>query len=348
MAKIFLLTYGIDPGSGKGIERYSNDLFSKFKNKKNVEIVGNSHIPQWINDLLYIPYKLIGRGNGIFHALSPREALFLPFLKKKSIATFHDILPLTKYHYPKAGILAKIYYAIVWNIAKHVKYIVADSYLTKKELIRKLGVNPRKIVVINIGVDDKFKPRKRRKQKIATVGYLGSMALRKRVDKVVKSFKILQEKYPNLKCRLIIGGGKPKHLFSFDVERLIKMLNVKNVVISGHIPEKRLVDIYNMFDVFIYPCEYDGYCLPILEAMRCGVPVITFRNAKIPLEIARKTIRCRNMEEVADQIYKLLTNKRYRNKISHDMIEYSKKFCWKKYIQKLLKVYKKLDVNLKI
>jgi glycosyltransferase involved in cell wall biosynthesis len=336
--KVVLLTH--DTRIAHGIGRYSSEVYNRLKDFCDAEMIGNYSIPQYLDDLFYIPAKIIKKlrnENIIYHALSPREAIYLP-LVKRSVVTFHDILPLTKYHYPKS-IFAQYFYKICWKVASKCKHIVADSSLTKEELIKRLKIEPEKITVINLGINEKFQPMKKKYDKFV-VGYLGSFVKRKRVDIVINSFKLFQEKYPDINCELIIGGEKSKHLQSFDVKNLTK--GMKNVKILGFVPENEIVKVYNMFNVFVYPCEYDGWSLPILEAQSCGIPVIVKRSSQLPQEIKKFTIQCENEEEIADVIYKLLTDKSYVKKVTSRALNYVRRFSWKEYIKKLLKVYQKL------
>ncbi len=338
--KICLLAHSIGKNSGLGIERYGYEIYKRLKDKHDIELVEGTRLklPQYISDISYMPIKTILNKSKIIHALTPRQALFLQFIKK-SIVTYHDFIPFTKCHSEaKRAFFSKLYFYYFWKIGTKAMHITADSKQTKKELVNFFNLSSEKVSIVNLGVSKKFRPLKKKKRDFRTIGYLSSMVKRKRVDKAIEFFKRFQEKY-DIPAKLEIHGSlNVKHIQCFNPFEIVRRSKVKNVKINGFVPENKIVEIYNSFDLFLYPSDYEGFGLPMIEALSCGVPTIVREGAKITPEIKDMCIVA-NEENIEDLMFKVLTNNLYRKKIIKRSLEKVKKFSWENTIKKLEEIY---------
>ncbi len=100
-----------------------------------------------------------------------------------------------------------------------------------------------------------------------------------------------------------------------------------------------MVRAYNSFDVFVLPSEWEGFGLPILEAQRCGVPVIVREDAHIPAEVSKCCLKASSEEDMADKIYELLTDADLRQSMTEQGLEYTQQFAWERTAHETLKVY---------
>jgi len=349
--KVCLLSYEIGKSTGKGMERYGAELYDGLLEAGvEVELVNKGCIKTpVIHDNLVVPSKVIRRlGKGyVFHSITPRQAMYIPFLARfKNVVTIPDIIPLIekKMGDSPSPLLASLYGRYVYSMAKKSKLIITISHLVKNELVEHLGINESKIRVINFGINKQFRPVSVKK-KTLKIGYIGGLAPRKRVGILIKSFKIFTEKYPDIICELDIYGPKEKIGINNEYQELLKMvkkMKLNNVFFKGIIRDWEIVLGYNSFDVFVFPTIYEGFGMPIIEAQRCGIPVITMKDGKIPDEVVKETLICLDEEDVAEKIHKLLTNKNFRNKISRQGFKYSQKFTWDKCINETIKVYNEL------
>ena len=120
--------------------------------------------------------------------------------------------------------------------------------------------------------------------------------------------------------------------------------NKENIVLTGYIEEEDKISLYKMAEIFVFPSLYEGFGMPVLEAMACGVPVITSNVSSLP-EVAGKAAILVNplkVEEMTDAYSKILSNEEFREKMIEEGIEQSKKFQWKESARKLEKIYEEL------
>jgi len=329
-----------------GIPRYCHELLTGLiKKGLDVEVISpkSMKIPfrDVFNHAIRLPYIMSKKANDfdLVHATAPITALSFPLIKIAKVVTYHDLFSLL---YRKDSISKHVIISapLFLKIGKYADRIIAVSTQTRDEIAKYLKIPKEKIAVVNLGVDDRFRPfnKGEKDRDYYTIGYVGSLAYRKRVDYLIKAFYILKKKHPKLKVKLIIGGAK-KFEYSKLIELVGKLNLVKDVEFMGFIPEDRLVEIYNSFDIFVLPSDWEGFGLPILEAQRCGVPVIIRENARIPREVAKCCVKVRSVEDMADKMYELLTDLNLRTKIIKERLEYSKLFTWKKTIEKTIKIY---------
>lgn len=351
--KVCLLTYQVGRSLGTGIERYAAELYDGLIRKgvdvdlvvKNDDLTG---IPL-IHDNVVIPIKSISKldKKTVFHAISSRQTTHLPWIsKKRSVVTINAVIPLMEVELGDSPLprIAEAYGKYIFRMVRKTGRIIAVSSLVKKQLVEKLGADEDKITVVNYGINKQFKPMNV-ERKVKKVGYIGGLTPRKRVDIVVKAFDIFTKNYPSINCELDIYGPKNPKTLTNEYPKLLEMKKKRgldNVFFKGLIKDHEIVAGYNSFDTFIFPTVYEGFGLPMIEAQRCGIPVITMKDGNIPEEVIKKTIQCEDEEEAAEEIHKLLTNDKYRNKVSKEGLKYSQKFTWENCINKTIEVYKDL------
>ncbi|MBD3155536.1 MAG: glycosyltransferase [Candidatus Aenigmarchaeota archaeon] len=351
--KVCLLTYQIGRSLGTGIERYVAELYDGLIGKNvGVDLIvkndGVTGIPL-IHDNVVIPVKSISKldKKTVFHAISSRQATHLPWIsKKKSVVTINAVIPLMEIELGDSPLphIAEAYGKYIFRMVRKTGRIIAVSSLVKKQLVEKIGADEDKITVVNYGINEQFKPMKIEK-KVKKVGYIGGLTPRKRVDVAVRTFDIFTQSYPDINCEFDIYGPKNPKSLTNEYPKLLEMKKnrgLDNLFFKGLIKDHEIVAGYNSFDVFIFPTVYEGFGLPMIEAQRCGVPVITMKDGNIPEEVVEKTIQCDDEEDAAEKMYKLLTNDKYREKISREGLKYSQKFTWEKCVNKTIEVYKDL------
>jgi glycosyltransferase involved in cell wall biosynthesis len=214
-------------------------------------------------------------------------------------------------------------------------YLIAVSTLTKDDLI-KLGYEKGKIYVVNHGISKQFFTRKKKignSGKRFIIGYLGALRTRKNPGFFIDAFKHLQ----NEKYELRIWGK-----LGYDRDNLInKIHGTKNIYFKGFAPEDRLVDIYDSFNAFVFPSLYEGFGLPIIEAQSRGIPVIIYRNGRIPEEVRKYCFEAEDPGHMAQLIENFRENG-YNEKSRYRAIKYARSFTWEKTADQTLKAYIKI------
>jgi len=343
--KICIITSTLSIEKGTGIVRYTNELLKGLSNKRiSVKLIQPKiSISDPINHTFILPFCVImGRGEyELLHAIAPIDAQCFPFIRKKAkVITYHD---LTSLLCKESGsrFYVKATARLFLKVGKFCDRIIAVSSQTKEELVTYLGFPEEKISVVNLGVDERFKPLNRKKDKEDyIIGYLGDLNRRKRIDYLTRAFKHLKTIYPEPKAKLhIYGRGS-------DFQRLksiVDSLKLSDCVeFKGFVPDENLVEVYNSFDVFVLPSEWEGFGIPILEAQKCGVPVIIREDAHIPPEVTRCCVKAKSEGDMADKIYEILTNSSLRDDIIKKGLEYSRQFTWEKTVSETIKVYEEI------
>lgn len=229
----------------------------------------------------------IPRDIDVYHALTPLESIYLP--KKKTVTTFHDLIP---WLYRKeetwyfSGFAARFrrWFGSWWfkracKKAARSKRIITNSEQTKREVMEHLGVPDEIITVTRPGISKDLRPKNTGHDgcRIGTLSYLDA---RKRIDILIRAFKSADLDDAEL---LIAGKGQD--------EGRLRMLagNDPRIKFFGFIPEKEKAAFLNSLDVFAMTSKLEGYGIPIVEAMACGIPVITLRDALIPSDVKDRT-----------------------------------------------------------
>jgi glycosyltransferase involved in cell wall biosynthesis len=89
------------------------------------------------------------------------------------------------------------------------------------------------------------------------------------------------------------------------------------------------------------PSDWEGFGLPILEAQRCGVPVITRNDARIPEEVSRCCVKAASVEDMAEQMARVITDTEYARGIARQALAYSSQFTWDRTVKETIGVYEK-------
>jgi len=325
-----------------GVKNYEDNLFENLKNidgNLEIERIQRSESAIFGSMPLSWLFRYKCKDADIVHATFHMVAPAKLFRKTNTfLVTVHDIAPFL---YP--SVLDDISLKLQWKLTpyslKKADKIIAISNFTKNELIRLLKIREEKIDVVHYGINHEiFKPldkyENRKKLGLDEDGYYILTTVtehkRKRVDLVKKLARRLHEK--NSDIRIIkTGEGYGKE---YD-----------NILGLGYIENNQMPILYNAADIYYHPAEYEGFGLPVLEAMACGTPVIANDVASIP-EIVKEKRYLINLEEedyfdiLEDKIEKFLDIKR-----DETLINISKKFTWEKAAEETFKVYDTLMVD---
>lgn len=266
----------------------------------------------------------------------------------KTVITIHDMVYK---HYP--GIThPAMYKDLVQDLYDHAHsahLIIAVSESTKRDVIKFLGVSEERIRVIYNGVRSQFQPihdqgvleqiRKKYNLPRQFILFAGMLEPRKNIVGLIRAFKKLTDDQ-EFRHWLVIAGSK-----GWQYEEIFKAaedLGIKErVVLTGYIPDQDLVAIYNLADVFAYPSFYEGFGLPVLEAMACGTPVITSNVSSLP-EVggdAAVYVDPGRIEEIALSIKNVLSDNSLRQSLREKGLARSKNFSWENAARQTLRVF---------
>ena len=217
--------------------------------------------------------------------------------------------------------------------------IIVPSENTKKDLVKFYGVDEGKIKVVYHGVDSsKYQVAsiKRQDKKSFDILFVGRLEKRKNLVNLIKAFDMFnnqsRRRYSGMSpSRLIIAG---KTGFGFkEIKKTIQESSFsKDIILKNYISEEEKDELYKKADLFILPSLYEGFGLPVLEAMNYGVPVICSNASSLP-EVAGDAallIDPNNTQEIAEAMNKVFNDDDLRNKMIEKGFENVKRFNWKK------------------
>ncbi|PIU07476.1 MAG: hypothetical protein COZ85_01775 [Candidatus Moranbacteria bacterium CG_4_8_14_3_um_filter_34_16] len=277
----------------------------------------------------------------------------IPFFvprKTKIITIIHDI---SFNFFPQMIKLKDLFFLkiLIPLSIKRARKIVAVSRFTKNEIINYYGIEKNKVSYIHNAVADDFLRQNVSSEKIDAVKkkyqlgenyilYIGTLQPRKNIPLLIQAFYLL-EKSLQEKVNLVIAGNK-KYNFDSKIDIALKKSSVQEkIIFPGFIDEKDKALVMAGAKIFCFPSFYEGFGIPILEAMSLGIPVVASEISP-HREIAGIAVKFFNLQEAADLAEKLtllLKNKKIQEELSRKGLEQSKNFSWQKTAQKMLDIF---------
>lgn len=345
-------------------------LFSEEKIPEEIalpkEVEVRSFLPFWKRDDLIrkiwwekfsLPKAAQKEGCEVFLSLYQSPTIFPK--KIKHLMLVHDLIPRLFPEYLD-NFRKRSYQKMTEKAARKADKIIAISKRTEKDLIKELGISGEKITTAYIDVDPIYKksPGAKNIQKILKKyklkpGYiLGGVGLdkRKNIEGLLMAYKKLLEEnkknnfLPEVPKLVIVGKLMPELApLITDVQKIIKENNLGRTTRTlGFVPQKDMPALYNQAALFVYPSFYEGFGLPILEAMNQKTPVLTGKNSSLP-EVGRDAVLYCEAED-SSEIYRImkniLTNKKLSSTLSERGETRAKNFSWNNFSQKIIHLIK--------
>lgn len=270
------------------------------------------------------------------------------------IMVVHDIVPKLFPEYLNNW-RKKIYQKFIEKAIKKTDKIIAVSHRTEKDLIQHMEIVAEKITVAYVDVDEIYKKevsdeeRQRVLEKYKLeAGYIfggGGLEVRKNVESVLRAYKILAEQIGHLGKlpKLVIFGKLMPELapLATDAVQLAEGLDIQNhTVMLGQVPQEDLPALYKNASMFVYPSKYEGFGVPVLEAMAQGTPAITAKTSSLPEVGADSVLYCNpdDIDDLAMVMKNLMNNEHLRTALSMKGKERAAHFSWEKFTRKVLNI----------
>ena len=273
------------------------------------------------------------------------EGMFFPNVPQ--IVTVHDLIPLK---YPEVSPKWKYYYQYALPfLLKQSQRIVCVSEYTKQDLVKTYGLNPRAIDVVYNGYDrNLFYPQPNPKilQKYNLDRYLlyvGDMRFYKNLGRCLEAF----DRLTNKDCKFVITGKKDNFFYP-QIERQVAKLKVKErITFLDYVPIEDLPSLYSMAQALVFASLYEGFGLPVLEAMACGCPVITSKVTSIP-EVGGDSVLyvdpC-DVDSIAEGMERVLGDRELRTNLSRMGLERARLFSWDKTARDICQIFERLTLK---
>jgi len=337
------------------------DLEYPWLKEKNVKIK-KIRIPNKIFDLIlkFFKFPKLDKFLGGVDAFISPHFLLTPLSKKtKHIMVFYDLSFL---RFPEFFSRQKRWWHKFMNPKKQAQkadLIIAISESTKYDLINIYGVDSDKIKVIYPGINEKFQIIKD-SYKNNFVLYFGTIEPRKNILGLIKAFEeIKQDKSGKIldvdwqgfegvvkknneifdfsKLKLVIAGTKG--WLCKEIFKKIKNSEFKNdIVVTGFVNEEDKARLYNLAKVFVYPSFFEGFGLPPLEAMACGIPVVVSNKSSLSEVVGSSAIMInpQNPSEISWAIKEILENRELSEYLTKKGLEQAEKFNWNNAVKEIL------------
>lgn len=281
--------------------------------------------------------------------------LTLPLRKScKSVVTIHDCIPLV---FPKRyppGIKGKINLELQRFSLKSISRIITDSESSRRDIIKYLNYPAEKIDVVYLAPankvarigDKKFLENLISKFNLPNkfVLYVGDVNYNKNLPGLVKACRLASLPLVIVGKQAISKNFEPDNIENQSLVEFNQMTEGKKDVLRvGFVEEKDLAGFYTLASVYCQPSFYEGFGLQILEAMSCGCPVVTSNVSSLP-EVAGEAallVDPYNIEEIAEAIKKIISDRQAVEKLVKLGFEQVKKFSWEKTAKKMILSYKK-------
>jgi glycosyltransferase involved in cell wall biosynthesis len=266
-----------------------------------------------------------------------------------SVATFHDlsVLRYPNFHPTERVKFMEKRFARTMAAAHS---ILTPSQFVRDEVIERFGLHPERVVATPLGVSGDFRPRadseilhRLARYGLRPDGYVlmvGTLEPRKNIGLVLAAYSQLPS---SLQSRFPIVHAGPPGWLSKDIET-----EGKNLERAGHfwrlgyVPQEDLPYLYAGACVFVFPSYYEGFGLPVLEAMAAGVPVIASNTSSLPEVVgdAGKLINPHDPTALAHELSAILSDPSVRSVMRHSGLDQAKRFTWESCAKRTLDVYR--------
>ncbi|MDD5625606.1 MAG: glycosyltransferase family 1 protein [Patescibacteria group bacterium] len=355
--------------TGKGIGRYTQELIANleksnqkddyfiFLRKDNFDLYQpqNPHFHKvladypwysWQEQVLF-PKQLASQRLDLVHFLHFNVPLFY---FGRFVVTIHDLTH--NQTTPKASTHGKltfyfkkiIYYLIIKNALYRAEKIITVSNFIKDSIVKQYKINPKKISVTyeaalaSVEIPNSNPPAGGPNSYLL---YVGNAYPHKNLERLIKAFKIVLSKHPEIHLILV---GKMDY-FYHNLKKLTQELGLEEkVIFPGQASDEKLAWLYKNGLAYVFPSLSEGFGLPGLEAMKFGLPVIASKHQPLP-EIygsAALYFNPKNIEEMAATMNQIIESKNLREELIQKGSEQIKKYSWEKCAQETEEIYKTL------
>ena len=298
----------------------------------------------WMNVL--VPRVLAKERVDLFHGTN----VAVPMVGScPAVATIHDLV-----YRRVPGTLAPfhtLYHRLlVPRVARKVVHLITDSESSKSDIVSLIGVPPGMVTTIHLGVDADFAPvtdaarLERTRERFGLPGrfilYVGAVERQKRLEPLmVAAAAVLKRDLVD--CVVLAGeGGRGAD----NVRRVVAELGIgERVKFLGYVPQEFIAPLYTLARCAVYPSWYEGFGMPVLEAMACGTPVITSNASSLP-EVggdAAVLIPPGDVGAMTQALVQLLTGERQRAARVSLGLAQAKRFTWEACAARHVEVYRR-------
>ena len=277
---------------------------------------------------MYLPN--LAQDNKISLIFTPSPEGYLGLQRIPQVVMVHDMRPFT---HPELSSQTLYFRTWVPSLLRSCRHILTNSQYTSREIQKVTRISSDKITVIPLGYDNKLFAPNRLQQLSDSCPYLlhvGQAYPHKNLHRLVKAFSLISGRYPDL--RLVLAG-KPYRHQTRSLKALAHQLRIDHkVVFKSYVDRRELSDLYRNAYAFVYPSLWEGFGIPILEAMASGIPVITSKGSAIE-ELANShalLVDPTKISEIYEAMEHILNSQTAWLNLREKGIQRASKFSWEK------------------
>lgn len=377
LRKVYIMKIGIDAraaklyrGTGIGTYTYQlinclnkidtvNDYLLFMPDNSNIDISFskkfkinniNEKISSNFWDQVNVPNILNNKNIQLYHV--PQNGVGIPLDKIcPFVITLHDVIP---YKMPEtvSDRYLHIFNEELPSIVSLCDGIITVSNFSKDDIAKAFNFPANKIYVTYLAAENIYKPLNKKiskeiiKNNYGITGdfilYVGGFSPRKNIIGLLQAFeKLLSKTKKDLK--LVIAGTKGKSYENY--KSCAEKLHIENkVIFPGFIPVNYMPYLYNSAELFVYLSLYEGFGLPPIEAMACGIPVVASNVTSLPeiLKDCTLLVNPKDEDKISNTLYRGLTDNKLRRELIYKGLSINQKLTWENTAASTLTAYKKI------
>ena len=301
----------------------------------------------WFRYALGLPWLLRRRPVDLLHV----QYFIPPMTPCPTVLTVHDLSFVV---HPEFFSLRDrvLLQRLVPKSMRRADRIITDMEITKQDMVRIYGVDPERIEVIPLAADLRYRPMDREvcRESVAKsfgvdgpfVLYVGTFQPRKNVEPLIRGYTQMREQ-GDLQHKLVLVG-KPKHKYESVFEAIETSPFRDDIILTGFVEDDDLPVFYNAADVFVFPTLFEGFGLPVVEAMACGTPVITTNVSCLPDVSggAAMLVDPNDPEAFATAMTSVLSDETVAQQMAERGLAHSAGYSWERTARETVAVYRKV------
>ncbi len=295
---------------------------------------------------LRLPFELWRHPQTVY--FFPSSVIPLAYQPENSVVTVHDVAFL--FFQDCFSPLLRHWLTIATEQSvRRARKVIAVSEATRQDVLAHYGVNPEKVITVHHGVHEQFRPLPSETVNTMKRTYsldrpyilcVGTLQRRKNIPRLLHAFYLLKQKY-HLPHILVLVGQKSRDLPENEIFSTCDRLSLhQDILWTGYVGSEEMPLLMNGAELFVLPSLYEGFGMPVLEAMACGTPVACSNISSLPEVVGESglTFDPYRVESITETLYHALTHPELRRELRERGFERAAHFSWQRCAQSTLAV----------